>query len=121
VAEKEDNVDIMNKYRQMIREIKNKAQTNVITGILPKFGKNDIFNGKAFIINRQIESLCKEHDVVFWDFWESFKGNPHLYSRDGKILGSVGISRLGRILNDNIVRLENKLNQITNFLKSQKN
>jgi hypothetical protein len=121
VAEKEDNGDIMNKYRQMIREIKNKAQTNVIIGILPKFGKNDIFNGKAFIINRRIESLCKEHDMVFWDFWENFKGNSSLYSKDGKMLGTVGISRLGRLLNARILILENEVNQVTYFLKSPKN
>ena len=92
------NAQILTKYKNLVTDVKRKYSNCAILAILPRAGKNDTFNGRAYIINTLLEKLCKENGLVYWDFWDHFKGKADLYVRDGAIFNQVGIVRLGRLL-----------------------
>jgi hypothetical protein len=94
IMKNETNNEILAKFDNIIKALKQKAEARVIVGILPKAGKYDYFNAKAWVINARLELVCKLNDIIFLNLWDKFKGITHLYVNNGKCLGSVGISRL---------------------------
>ena len=47
-------------------------------------------NSRRMLINRLVQQLCKEEDVVFVDFWSSFVAKEEMYMRDGLHLSGKG-------------------------------
>ena len=92
--------ELLEKYRKMIRQYKEKTNNILISGILPKIDADNIFYSKAFSINNRVKNLCSQEGIEFIDTWNHFYRERELFMSDGLHLNSVGSARLGRLLNN---------------------
>ena len=92
--------ELLQKYRDLIKEYKAKSNNILISGILPKMSAENVFYSKAFSINNRLKSLCLQEGIEFVDTWNHFYRKPDLFNKDGLHLNEVGSARLGRLLNE---------------------
>ena len=92
-ADKEHTTAILEKYRDLLKKTKQaRVGQIIISGILPVFGNKiqGYRNSKRIAVNGMVERLCKEEDVGYMDWWDSFVGNEDMYVRDGPHLSGKG-------------------------------
>lgn len=96
------SADIVNKYRNMITEIKNKSNRGIVVGIYPRFGVDNYSLSRAIGINQSLKNICKQEKVDYIDVWDSFYCKKELYRQDGIHLSTQGVGRLSSIINRQI-------------------
>ena len=94
--------ELMEKYRRMIQQYKNKSQNIIVSGILPRTRAPTVFYNRAFSTNNRLESLCTEEGVDYVNLWDDFYDKPSLFQDDGLHLNAVGDARLGRLLSNKV-------------------
>ena len=94
--------ELLNKYRNLIKQYKMKSRNIIISGILPRMSAENVFYSKAFSLNSRLNSLCKQEGVTFINTWDHFYQKSELFSNDGLHLNCVGSARLGRLLNEEV-------------------
>lgn len=92
--------DLLEKYKDLMRKLKEKTNEIIFTGILPRINGPNAFYSRALYINNQLKSLCEQEGVGFANFWNDFYGKRELFLDDGLHLNSVGSARLGRLLHN---------------------
>ena len=92
--------ELIVKYRNLMRKLKEKTNKIIFTGILPRINDRDNFSNRACFINNQLRSLCEQEGLGFANFWNDFYGRKELFFGDGLHLNSVGSARLGRLLHN---------------------
>ena len=92
-ADKEGTTAIVDKYRKLLKKMKEaRVEQIILSGILPVFGNriDGYRNSKRMAINGMVKRLCKEEDVGYVDLWDSFVGKEEMYVRDGLHLSGKG-------------------------------
>lgn len=105
--------DLVNKYRNLIKTLKEKTPNVLCIGILPRNLMGLRFLSKAIYFNTCLEKVCKEENVHYENFWNDFEDSS-LFRRDGVHLNEVGDARLGRLIDkavNNIHRKNRNINQ----------
>ena len=117
-ADKEGTTAIVDKYRKLLKNMKEaRVEQIILSGILPVFGNriDGYRNSKRMAINGMVKRLCKEEDKGYVDLWDSFVGKEEMYVRDGLHLSGKGAavfaeglsgavaSGLGKEFLDNVV------------------
>ena len=97
--------ELIAKYKDLMRRLKNKSKKIIFSGIIPRFGRQSHFRNfhdRAIYINNALKSLCKDEGIGFADNWTNFANRQDLFQQDGVHLNSVGAARLGRLLNNSL-------------------
>ena len=93
-ADKEGTTSIIEKYRNLLKKMKQaRVEQIILSGILPVF-ENRIQgyrNSKRMAVNGMVKWLCKEEEVEYVDLWDSFVGKEEMYMRDGLHLSGKGL------------------------------
>ena len=92
--------DIIEKYRAMIREFATRRRKVAVCGIIPRYDVGPAIFRKMSVVNREVEALCRQENMYYFDLWHHFCLDRTLYARDGVHLNSVGQARLGRVLGE---------------------
>lgn len=64
--------ELLSKYKELISNLKNKTNNIIISGVLPRFGDESTFLGRAIYINNIMKVICREENVHFINLWEHF-------------------------------------------------
>lgn len=97
--------ELIDKYRNLIKTMKEKSDNVLCLGILPRSFLGFKFSSKAIYFNARLEEICKAENVSFANFWESFDNHKYLFRKDGVHLNDVGDARLGRLLDSEIKKI----------------
>ena len=92
-ADKEGTTVILEKYRNLLKKMKQARIGQIIlSGILPAFGNRiqGYRNSKRMAVNGMVKRLCKEEEVGYVDLWDSFVGKEEMYVRDSLHLSGKG-------------------------------
>ena len=92
-TDKEGTTAIVDKYRKLLKKMKEaRVEQIILSGILPVFGNriDGYRNSERMAINGMVKRLCKEEDVGYVDLWDSFVGKEEMYVRDGLHLSGKG-------------------------------
>ena len=93
-ADKEGTTAIIEKYRNLLKKMKQaRVEQIILSGILPVF-ENRIQgyrNSKRMAVNGMVKWLCKEEEVEDVDLWDSFVGKEEMYMRDLLHLSGKGL------------------------------
>jgi hypothetical protein len=92
--------ELLSAYRSLIKDLKQKSNNLIISGILPRYRCDYSFLNDAFNINRELKWICQIEGVTFINAWDSFYNIPDMYAADGLHLNMLGSTRLGRIFNE---------------------
>ena len=92
--------DIVAKYRAMIREFASRRRKAAVCSIIPRYDVDRAIFRKMSVVNRQVEALCRQEGMYFFDLWHHFCSDKTLYARDGIHLNCVGKARLGRVIGE---------------------
>ena len=92
--------DIVAKYRAMIREFASRRRKAAVCSIIPRYDVDPATFRKMSVVNRQVEALCRQEGMYFFDLWHHFCSDKTLYARDGIHLNCVGKARLGRVIGE---------------------
>ena len=106
--------ELMEKYKEMIQCFKTKSRNIIVSGILPRRRAPREFYDRAFSTNNRLKTLCAEEGIDYVNFWNDFydlNGKRQLFSEDGLHLSPVGSARLGRLLNEAVIRYRKNLQQ----------
>ena len=108
--------ELLEKYRQLLRNYKNKSTNIIVSGILPRMSAGSQFYNQATSINSHIVNLCTEEEISFINLWDNFYYDESLFRDDGVHLNGVGAARFGRLLNSALLdfRTKNKEHKTTN-------
>ncbi len=94
--------ELLDKYRKLIQQYKEKSSNIMISGVLPRVAADDLFYSKAFSLNSRLLNLCKNHGVEFVDMRSDFYNRTGLYHTDGLHLSAVRAAWFGRLLNEEV-------------------
>lgn len=86
---------LIDKYRSLIKNLKDKKSDTMICGLLPIDLKNDIFLNRAFNFNRELKWLCAETQTKFVNYWDEFYDHTYV---NGNAITLPGEARLGRLI-----------------------
>ena len=106
--------ELLEKYREMIKRFKTKSRNIIVSGILPRRRAPKEFYSRAFSTNNRLTNLCAEEGIGFINLWNDFydlTGKHRLFSEDGLHLSPVGSARLGRLLNEAVLRYRKNFQQ----------
>ena len=106
--------ELMAKYKEMIQSFRTKSRNIIVSGILPRRRAPKVFYDRAFSTNNRLKTLCAEEGIDFVDLWNDFydiTGKRQLFDEDGLHLNSVGSARLGRLLNEAVIRYRKNFQQ----------
>ena len=92
--------DIVEKYRAMIREFASRRRKVAVCSIIPRYDVGPDEFRKMSVVNRQVEALCRQEDMHFFNLWHHFCSDRTLYAPDRLHLNGVGRARLGRVLGE---------------------
>lgn len=101
-VQKTRSEELLQKYRNLIKQYKMKSNNMIISGILPRMSAENTFYSKAFSLNSRLNSLCRQEGVTFINTWDHFFQKSDLFGNDGLHLNCVGSARLGRLLNEEV-------------------
>ena len=104
--------DIVRKYKQLIREMKQKSNRCILNGILPRMGSNYHTTGQIIDINKRLGIMCEKDNVGFVDAWDLFEGRKYMLARDGIHLSNIGTKKLGQILNTAVYKFHQAINPL---------
>ena len=96
----ENATDIVAKYRAMVKEFADRRRKVAVCGIIPRYDVGPATFGKMSVVNRQVEALCRQENMHYFDLWHHFASDRTLYARDGIHLNCVGKARLGRVIGE---------------------
>ena len=92
--------ELIEKYKRLIRNLKEKSNRIILSGIIPRMRASHQFPNIATNMNRNLANLCSEEGIGFVDTWDHFCYDRSLFAKDGVHLNQVGSARFGRLLND---------------------
>ena len=92
--------DIVDKYRAMLREFATRRRKVAVCGIIPRYDVGPAIFKRMSVVNREVEALCRQEDMHFFDLWHHFCLDKTLYVCDGIHLNCVGKARLGRVIGE---------------------
>lgn len=107
-VEKTRSEDLLNKYRQLIRNFKERSGKLILSGIIPRLAAGRRFLNAATSVNRRLATMCREEDIGFVDTWNDFYYDKTLFSEDGIHLNQVGAARFGRLLSEAVKEFRSK-------------
>lgn len=93
---------ILQRYRQLIKSMKQKSSRCFVVGILPRPKANAYELSRAIGINSRLDRICKESNVVYIDTWNTFGDNRSLFKGDKIHLNNKGTEKLGGLINSHI-------------------
>lgn len=102
------NPEILTKYRELIKKIKDRNRTVSCSAVLPRAKCSLALHNKTFNFNSQLASLCRELNIPLLNSWDNFIKPDHLYKEDGLHLSAVGDARFGRLLNSHVKDFSSK-------------
>ena len=98
---KDSSEEMYEKYKAMIRKIKDSRRRSVVCGLILRCDVGPLVLGRILGINTRLEKLCSK-DVMYVDVWDHFSNDRSLFSGDGLHLNRVGKARLGRVLDEGV-------------------
>ena len=95
---------VYDKYKAMIRKIKDSCRRSVVCGLIPstRYDVGPLVLNRMLGINTRLEKLYSKEDVMYVDVWDHFINDRSLFSGDGFHLDRVGKARLGRVLDEGV-------------------
>ena len=90
--------ELVNRYEEMLRKIKETGRRCVVSGILPRVNASREWLSRAIGVNEQLKGVCKDVGVSFVDDWDKVFGRRELYVRDGVHLSRKGVDVLSECL-----------------------
>ncbi len=106
-ADKEGTTAIIEKYRNLLKKMKQaRVEQIILSGMLPVFGNriHGYSNSKSMAVNGMVKRLCKEEEVGYVDLWDSFVGKEEMYARDGLHLSGKGAAVFAEGLSGAVAR-----------------
>ena len=97
--------DIIEKYRGLMKEFTDRKRKIAVCSILPRYDVGTDTFRKMSVVNRQVQALCRQENMLFFDLWHHFSQDRTLYARDGIHLNCVGKARLGRVIGECIANI----------------
>jgi mannose/fructose-specific phosphotransferase system component IIA len=89
--------DLIGRYRTMIKELRKKTDSAIITSILPRKYVSNCISSRIHYINRAVSKIAVEEGLHYLDLTSEFK-HGSLYSPDGLHLNFWGKRKLGELL-----------------------
>jgi lysophospholipase L1-like esterase len=89
--------ELIDQYRTMIKELKKKTDSAIITSILPRSYVSNCISNRIHYINRAVSKLAEEAGLHYLDLTTEFS-HGSLYSPDGLHLSFWGKRKLGELL-----------------------
>ena len=92
-VDREGTTAIVKIHRNLLKRTKQEIVGQInLSGILPAIGgRNQGYrNSRGMAINRLVQQLCKEDDVVFVDLCSSFVAKEEMYMREGLHISGKG-------------------------------
>lgn len=99
---RDNSTDIVDKYRVMIKKFAARRRKVAVCSIIPRYDADIAMFRKMSVVNRQVQALCRQEDMHFFDLWHHFSRDKTLYARDGLHLNCVGKARLGRVIGESL-------------------
>lgn len=96
----DSSTDILDKYRELMKEFADRRRRIAVCSILPRYDVGTDTFRKMSVVNRQLQALCRQEGMYFFDLWHHFCSDRTLYARDGIHLNCVGKARLGRVIGE---------------------
>ena len=93
---------LLQKYRELIKTIKDKTANGLITGIIPTIWSANKIYSRAKYINRAVKKMAQENGLQYVDIETGFERTPNLFQADGRNLSARGITQLGRLLSSEV-------------------
>ena len=90
----DDKGKILEKYRRMIEELKQRRRRIVILGIMPRTDVSSVIDDKRLEINAALSRLCRAEEVEYLDV--EFSTRSGFLSRDRLHLNRFGSDWLAR-------------------------
>ena len=94
--------EVYEKYKVMIRKIRDSRRRSVVCGLIPRYDIGPFVLSKMLGINTRLKKLCMRQDVMYIDVWDHFSNDRSLFSGVGLHLNRVGKERLGRALDEGV-------------------
>ena len=92
---RESATDIVEKYRDMMKEFADRRRKVAVCGIIPRYDVGPAMFRKMSVINWDLSALYRQEDMHYFDLWHHFCLDRTLYSHDGLHLNCVKKARLG--------------------------
>lgn len=95
-------VDIVDKYRGMLREFAERRRKVAVCGIIPRYDDGPAMFRKVSVINRQVDALTiySQEGMHYFYLWHHFYLDRTLYACDGLHLNCMRKARLGRVIRE---------------------
>ena len=90
--------ELLNKYRKLLREVKESGRKCIVSGVLPRQKVGGMWLSHALGLNDRLSKLCGESGVGFVDEWDRFYGRQELYAMDGVHFSRKGVQELSECL-----------------------
>ena len=91
--------DIHQKFKGLIRAMKNKSNKCIVNSILPRLRSNPYCMNRVDEINKSLKALCDKENIMFNDISNAFMGKPSLFRHDGIHLSNKGIDVMSQLMN----------------------
>ena len=91
-------VDLVNRYRALLKKMRESGRKCVLSGILPRVGSSAEWDARALRMNSEVQDMCEEAGVLFMDGWDMFYGRRELFARDGLHLSRRGMESFSDLL-----------------------
>ena len=94
--------DIIEKYKELIGDLKDRHSSLVMIGILPRVYESNYALSRAIGINFKLKQLCSQANIGFIDPWQDFIGTKRLFLKDGVHLKYSGTKHLAKLIDRQI-------------------
>ena len=93
-------------YERVLRDADRRASNVLVIGILPRPSRAAYWSSVAIGLNVRLSALCDRLGLRFVDVWDSFQGRGDLYAFDGVHLNFKGYRVFGRVVDEELDRIE---------------
>ena len=88
----------MDRYSELLREIKESDGRYIVSGMLPRQRVRGWWLSHGLGLNERLMSMCGEDMVGFMDEWSRFYGRQELYAMYGVQFSRKGVQELSECL-----------------------
>ncbi len=100
--------DIITRYKQLIRTMKDKCKNCIILETIPRLNSNSFTLSRAIGINTRVKQMCTKEGITYIDTWDTFINNRKLYKRDMTHPNKTGTETLARLIHNTIAQQTTK-------------
>ena len=79
---KDRSEEVYEKYKAMIRKIKNSRRRSLVSGLIPRYDVGPLVLSRMLGKNTRLEKLRSKENVMYVDVWDHFSNDRSLFSRD---------------------------------------